>query len=360
MKTIVLTGFPGFLGSRLLPSLLGRAPDRRAVCLVQEKFAHVAEARRLALEEEHPEIAGRVELVGGDITVAGLGLESDGTRDVVEIYHLAAVYDLMVERPLAVRVNVDGTRNVLDFAESCPGLERLHYVSTCYVSGRYAGIFGEDDLDKGQTFNNYYEETKFLAEVEVKARMDRGLPATVYRPAVVVGDSRTGETQKFDGPYFVIRWLLRQGRIATLPVVGDPTATTVNLVPSDFVLDAIAQLSALDRSLGKTYQLADPDPLTVDALIDAIARETERRVVRIPLPRSLAKAALDHLPGMYRLMRIPSASVDYFVHPTHYSSDRARADLAGSGVAVPPFVSYLPALVRFVREHPEIGSAAMI
>src|SRR5207247_6389267 len=132
-----------------------------------------------------------------------------------------AIYDLSVSRDAGMRVNVDGTRHVLDFAERCPSLQRFHYVSTCYVSGRHHGVFGEDDLDVGQRFNNFYEETKFLAEVEVRRRS--GLPVTIYRPSVVVGDSRTGETQKFDGPYFVIQWILRQPRVAFLPVVGRPS-----------------------------------------------------------------------------------------------------------------------------------------
>ena len=96
---------------------------------------------------------------------------------------------------------------------------RFHYVSTCYVSGRYSGVFGEEDLEKGQTFNNFYEETKYHAEVEVQKRMKNGFPATVYRPAIVVGDSHTGATQKFDGPYYVIRWLLKQPYVAIMPMV---------------------------------------------------------------------------------------------------------------------------------------------
>ena len=161
-----------------------------------------------------------MELAVGDITKPDLGLDSVSRlkEQTSEVFHLAAVYDLSVPRDVGMRVNVTGTRNVLDFAESARRLRRLHYVSTCYVSGRYAGIFSEADLEKGQSFNNYYEETKYLAEVEVQGRMRGGLSATVYRPAVVVGDSRTGATQKYDGPYYVIRWLLKQPSVAVLPV----------------------------------------------------------------------------------------------------------------------------------------------
>jgi nucleoside-diphosphate-sugar epimerase len=275
------------------------------------------------------------------------------------IWHLAAIYDLSVSRDLAMRVNVEGTRNVLDLAARCPDLSRLHYVSTCYVSGRYAGIFSEEDLEKGQEFNNFYEESKYLAEVDVRSAMREGLPATVYRPSIVVGDSRTGVTEKYDGPYFIIRWILRQPGTAVVPVVGDPSTTRVNLVPSDFVIDAIAHLSALSHSIGRTYQLADPDPLTVTELLDVLEQATGKRLRRLPLPRRTAKWAIDRVPGVYRLTKIPSAAVDYFAHPTHYTVFQARTDLEGSGIDVPPFASYADRLVRFVREHPRVGSAAM-
>ncbi len=362
MTTVFFTGFPGFLGSELLPRVLTRRPEARAVCLVQAKFARAAAARARQIEAAQPDLEGRITLVEGDITLDDLGLENyqDTAQDVREIYHLAAVYDLMVKRLTGLRINVDGTRNILDFAEACPGLERLQYISTCYVSGRFAGIFREEDLDVGQSFNNYYEETKFLAEVDVQSRMRQGLPATIYRPSVVVGDSRTGATQKYDGPYFVIRWLLRQPKIAVLPVVGDPTSVRVNLVPSDFVVNAIAYLSGRKEAAGAVYQLADPAPLTVDELVDAVGKATGRTVVRVPAVRSLAKAALDYVPGAHRLMQIPSAAIDYFAHPTHYTTDRASTDLALAGITVPRLTSYLPTLVDYVREHPNIGSEAMI
>ena len=366
MATVFFTGFPGFLGSELVPRVLATREGDRAVCLVQSKFAHLAHSRVTELVERDSTLAGRIELVEGDITEPGLGLDTssrlaeDLAGDVREIYHLAAAYDLMVQREVGVRINVDGTRNTLDFAAACPGLERFHYVSTCYVSGRHAGIFCETDLDVGQKFNNYYEETKFLAEVEVQARMKSGLPATIYRPSVVVGDSKTGATQKYDGPYFVIRWLLRQPRLAILPVVGDPTAVCVNLVPRDFVIDAISHLSSLSESLSEVYQLADPNPLTVDQLIDLVGKTTGRRVLRVPALRSVAKASLDYVPGLQTLMQIPSAAIDYFAHPTYYATDNANRDLDTAGITVPRLEAYMPRLVEFVRENPDIGSQAMI
>jgi thioester reductase-like protein len=331
------------------------------VCTIQAKFAPAARERLRALEAAAPSIRGRTRLLPGDITAPHLGLRDLGrlAPEIAEIFHLAAVYDLSVPSALAQRVNVGGTRHVLDLAERCPRLRRLHYVSTCYVSGRHAGIFRETDLDRGQSFHNFYEETKFLAEVAVQDRMKQGLAATIYRPAIVVGDSRTGATQKYDGPYYVIRWLLRQPGIAILPVVGDPSAFRVNVVPSDFVIEAIDYLSGRESSLGMVYQLADPEPLTVDELIEEAGRATSRRVVRLPLPLPLARAAIAWLPLVERVMQIPPSAVDYFVHPTHYTCENTLRDLAGTEIRVPPLASYLGRLVEFARAHPEIGTAAM-
>jgi thioester reductase-like protein len=362
MGTILFTGFPGFLGSRLIPRVLERAPDDRAVCLVQARFAAQAKERVAALEHAHPDIAGRIELAEGDLTLGDLGLldRTELTARTTEIWHLAAVYDLSVPRPLGMAVNRDGTRNVLRFASDCADLRRHHYVSTCYVSGRHCGPFRETDLDRGQAFNNYYEETKFLAEVEVASAREGGMPTTVYRPAIVVGDSRTGDTQKFDGPYFLAQWLLRQPGIALVPYVGDPSMVRFNMVPSDFVIDAISHLSGTDASLGQTYQLADPRPLTVDGLLTELCRATGRRGVRIWLPRRLTALALERIAALERFVGIPAAALEYFVHPTHYDTTNTDRDLAGSGVACPAVPDYLPTLVRFMREHADADLGVMV
>ena len=345
MPTLFFTGYPGFLGSELLPRLLSRTKDASAVCLVQPKFAALARERAKPLGD-------RVRIVEGDITTP-IDVAPD---DVTEIWHLAALYDLSVRRDLGMRVNVDGTRHMLDFARRCSALRHFHYVSTCYVSGNLAGVFREDDLERGQSFNNFYEETKYLAEVEVRRSK---VPWTIYRPAVIVGDSMTGATQKFDGPYFVMQWLERQPRIAVLPVVGRPSRYTFNVVPRDFMVNAIEYVSGLPHIVRKCYQLADPAPLTVDETIDAIARATGRRVIRIPLTKGLAKFSIEHVPGVFRLLRIPSSAVDYFVHPTAYDTTHADAALSGSGIFVPRLADYAANLVAFARAHPEIGSTAM-
>lgn len=363
MATVFLTGFPGFLGSALVARLLERYPAPTTVtCLIQAKYREHAEARARALESSDQ--TGRIVLVDGDITKPDLGLGAQWTQlqdETIEIFHLAAVYDLGVARELAMRVNVDGTDHVLDFAAGCRALERFQYVSTCYVSGRYPGVFSEKDLSKSQEFNNNYEETKYLAEVAVQQAMAEGLPGTVYRPSIVTGDSRSGETQKYDGPLYYVRWILRQpGPVALLPTVGDIGSLAVNIVPRDFVIEAISYLSDIEASLGQVYQLCDPDPPTVAETIDAIATATGKRIIRVPLPKGVAKGALEWIPGMEDLMGIEPESIEYFVLSTTYSCENTLRDLEGTGIFCPPFTSYLDNIVTFMQHHPDISSEAMV
>jgi thioester reductase-like protein len=362
MTTIFFTGFPGFLGSSLLPHILARNDESVALCLVQPKFARLARERVATLERTRPALRGRIRLVQGDISAPGLVVDGQALPrgDISEIYHLAAVYDLSVRRELAHSVNVAGTRHVLELAAGCSGLERLHYVSTCYVSGRHPGTFTEHDLDAGQRFNNYYEESKYLAEVAVQERMRDGLPGTIYRPSIIVGDSRSGMTQKYDGPYAALRLLLRQPRVAVMPVIGDTTRHRMNIVSCDFVVDAIAYLSSLARSAGVVYQLADPSPPTIDAILRSMGRATGRSVLRVRLPLAPAQATLRYIPGVYELFQISPEGLSYYTHPTSYTTARADADLAGTGIRVRPFVDYLDTLTEFLRRNPTIGAHPMV
>jgi nucleoside-diphosphate-sugar epimerase len=357
--SIFFTGFPGFLGSALLPRVAARREGEEILCLVQPKFMAAAGEALERLTAAEPSLKSRVSLLAGDIATPGLGVAPALARSLREVWHLAAIYDLSVPRDAAMRVNVDGTANVLAFAAAADSLERLHYVSTCYVSGRYPGRFMEDDLEKGQTFNNFYEETKYLAEVRVRAAMREGLPATIYRPAVVTGDSATGATQKYDGPYYAIRWIVKQPRVAVMPVIGAIEENSLNVVPRDWLIDAVDRLAGMEASCGVTYQLADPDPPSIREMLEAIGNAAGKRILRVPLPRGLAKWSIDRVPGVFRLMRIPSSAVDYFVHPTRYDTTNAARDLAGSGLSLPRFREYCGNLVRYVEAHPDVPSVAM-
>lgn len=362
MAALLMTGFPGFLGSALLPRLLARRPGTTALCLVQARHADEARDRLAEIEHAEPHVAGRVRLVVGDLTRRRLGLaaaDRDLLEDVTEVWHLAAVYDLTVDEEVARRVNVDGTERVLSLCHGLPGLTRLHHVSTCYVSGSHEGTFTEDDLDTGQTFRNHYESTKFEAEVLVRNAMEAGLPATIYRPGIVVGDSRTGATQKYDGPYFLATFLRRQAPVAFVPSVADPDRVRFCLVPRDFVIEAMDQLSVLDASVGRTYALTDPEPPTARGLVDAFARRLGKRVVWVPMPLALTRMAVS-LPLVEKLAGLPAEALEYFASPTTYDTTHTRTDLAGTGLSCPRFEDYADRLVDFMVEHPELDSAAMV
>ena len=367
MSTVLFTGFPGFLGSSLLPRTLRREPEATAVAVVQERWLDTARSALAAIEREHPEVAGRTRLVVGDITVAGLGLAGAERAallaEPLEIFHLAAVYDLSVTAAFAWRVNVEGTRHVLDIARAAAagaGLVRLQYVSTCYVSGRYPGIFAEDDLELGQPFANHYEHTKHEAErLVVKAR-EAGLPVTIYRPSVVVGDSRTGATTKFDGPYYALQVILRQRGTALMPLPADPSQVFFNLVPSDFVVDAVSALAAHPGAENRTVALAQPHPPTVLEMCEAFAAEAGRRLYPVAVPTGLSKFGIDHVPGVGALLKVPSSTLDYLTHPTVYETAATGGLLAEVGVSCPAFSDHVGPMVRFRREHPEVGSAAMV
>jgi len=359
MTTVLMTGFPGFLGSALLPGVLARRPGSTMVCVVQERHLDTARERLAGIEQAHPDIAGRTELVVGDITASNLGLDADDAPDVDEVWHLAAVYDLTVPLEVAEKVNVGGTANVLAFCRTRAGLRRLQYVSTCYVSGRYNGEFGEDDLDVGQEFYNHYESTKFEAEKAVREAMAAGLPATIYRPGIVVGDSVTGETQKYDGPYFVAEFLRRQRLpIAVLPNVDETVRTS--LVPRDFVIAAMDELSVHDNTIGRIYALTDPEPPTAREVAEIFARHLGKRVVYVPVPLGIARTALGNVPGLEWALGMPAELIDYFSTRTTYSTKNTVADLDGTGVECPRFADYAGRLLDYMIAHPDVGSAAMV
>ena len=158
--------------------------------------------------------------------------------ETTTVFHLAAIYDLAVAQELGMRVNVEGTRNVNLFARSLSRLRHYHYVSTCYVAGKRTGIIYEHELEHTAGFRNFYEETKYLAEVEVD-QLKSEMPITIHRPSVVCGDSETGETVKYDGIYYLIRYILKWPALISALNIGN-SVVSLNLVPVDFVVNAMA------------------------------------------------------------------------------------------------------------------------
>jgi len=356
--TAFLTGFPGFLGSALTERLLARGQS--VTCLVQPRYREQAGTRAAALCDRVGVPTDRLTLVTGDITESALGLDDPRRhREAAdEVYHLAAIYDLGVDRDPAERVNVAGTERVLDFAERA-GVDRLHYVSTCYVSGRHDGVFGPDDLDVGQSFNNHYEATKFEAEVAVQERMD-AVPTTIYRPAITVGDSETGATDKYDGLYYLLGLLARQLRLAVAPVHPPSGRFEFNAVPRDYVVDAIAHLSGRADTADTVYQLCDPSPPTVRRLVSLCASAVDSRVVRVPIHARASRRLVESLPAVENALGVQPASLDYLAHPTRYVCPNTTRALSGTDLECPPLASYIDDLVAYMRANPDVTDDAMV
>jgi len=328
--------------------LLESSPNARVVALVEPRALEAARAAAARLDHE------RVELLPGDISRRRLDLEpADWDRlraEVRLVFHLAALYNLAVPVETAQRVNAEGTGNVLELCLAADGLERLTYVSTAYVAGRRTGLVYEHELVMGQDWKNHYESTKFQAEVWVREVADR-VPTTILRPAIVVGDSRDGATEKFDGPYYLLRAIARAHR-AGRPIAQFGRAdASFNVVPVDFVVAAMAAAATDPGALGETLHLVDPDPLSTKELLGLLSREYAGRAPRGRVPPALVAAAL-RLPAVRELMGgTPRESIAYLNHPVTFDARRAVELLSPHGLRPPRFPDYVGAMVRFFSAH---------
>ena len=352
-QTVFVTGFPGFIAARLVKRLA--AEGARFMLLTQPAFLSAALAEGDRIASETGVDPTRFTIVQGDITQPNLGLSAAeldlARRETTTVFHLAAIYNLAVDADVAAHVNVEGTLNVSNFAKSIAGLQRYHYISTCYVAGKREGLIREDELHHGLGFRNHYEETKYLAEVAVEA-LKAELPVTIHRPAVVCGDSHTGETAKYDGIYYLIHYLRRWPGGLTLLNIGN-REVCLNLVPIDYVIDAIAALAQDDRAIGATVQLADPSPLTTHQLFDEISKAIGGRDSFATIPAGIVYPVL-MLPFASKITGLPHSAVPYFFLEQTYDTTRARELLAPHSVRCPRFPDYVGALVNFVAEHPTL------
>lgn len=348
--TVFLTGFPGFIASRLVARLA--TPDTRFFLLVQAPLVESAKESILKIVAENSLDPENFEIAVGDITEPDLGMSYEDVTRVIEettdVYHLAAVYDLAVAAGPARLVNVEGTRNVNDLVRKVRNLRRYNYVSTCYVAGRRTGIILESELEHDAGFRNHYEETKYLAELEVE-KLKAELPVTIFRPSVVVGDSKSGETPKFDGIYAVILYLMRFPSLLRLVNVGND-AVRLNLVPVDFVVEAIAALANDVAATGKTIAVADPNPQTTAEIFDAAARAVSGKHSAIKPPAALIEFCLS-LPFSPVLTGLPHVGVPYFFIEQSYDTSVSESLLRRHGISCPRFSDYVPNIVEFVRRR---------
>jgi nucleoside-diphosphate-sugar epimerase len=351
MYTYFFTGFPGFIATQLIHSLIHEFPDSRFKLLIHPSQLKKAQAEVKKLIQANPFHHDRFTLIPGDITANMLGIDSE-TNDQIRqeidyVFHLAAIYDLAVPYDFAYRVNVEGTQNVTRWVKQLPRLKRYVYFSTAYVSGRRTGKILETELDKGQAFKNHYEATKFQAEVIVQQHMDQ-IPTTIIRPGIVMGHSQTGETVKFDGPYFVMRFL---DKFASFPIpyIGRGEAY-IHLVPVDYIIRSTIYLVHHAASEGKVYHLTTPQPYKAKEIYRLICEALINKTPSYTIPSSLVYGLLA-IPPFRRWVKVEKETVEYFNHQAEYDCTQAQQDLQGSGIVCPDFTEFIKRAVHYYKEH---------
>jgi long-chain acyl-CoA synthetase len=371
---LLLTGATGFVGTELLVRELARGGDRHVFALIRaDSDEHAAQRLRAtiagALGTAAP-YADRVTAIAGDLTRPRLGLRPDRARALAgavgEIVHGAASVSFELALDRSREVNVQGTRRMLEFAlraERLGGLRRMTYISTAYVAGEHRGLFGEDEPGAGGRFRNPYEQSKFEAETLVRAHRDR-LPITVVRPSIVVGDSAGGWTASFNVLYWPLRALAR----GAYPILPARRSAPVDVVPVDYVADAIGALARLPGAEGGTFHLtASARASSIGELLDlAVARLGCRR------PPLVSPGAYRHVvhplavrtasARRRRFLRATEAYLPYFAMRVRYDDAHARAAL-GPALAPPPLHAYFDRLVDYALladwgRHPLTRAAA--
>jgi long-chain acyl-CoA synthetase len=349
---VLLTGTTGFVGMELMARFLERS-DRGVVTLVRAADHEAAQVRINAVLDNLFGARGasrhrkRVQAYASDLTAPGLGLP-DSLRDrlacsVSTIVHSAASVSFVLPLEQARSINLEGTRRMLEFANEardCGGLTRYAHVSTAYVAGTHTGRFAECDLDVGQKFHNSYEQSKFEAERLVRAQP--GLPSTILRPSIIVGDRRSGWTSAFNVLYWPLRAFSR-GLFTAVPAVA---SAPVDVVSVDYVADAIHALCEADGGIGQTYHLT----AGADASTIAEIAQLASRYFRKPPPEVLSPAEFANIELGAAENSALDASREYFPYfaiGTTFDTVQTRAQLEPLGIFASPLRDYMERLLDF-------------
>ena len=366
-STALVTGYPGFIGKRLVRRLLDEWAGVAVVCLVEESRRADAEAdlARLPVAKRM-----RVRMISGDVRKMDLGLaglEIGGLADVTHVFHLAALQSTSASPALLEAVNVAGVRNVITLARELPALRHLVHFSSCFVSGDRQGVILEDaDEDPTPTRRSPYEDSKWRGEKIARQAMGE-LPISIVRPSVVVGDSATGEVDRFDGVYAMGILIVTSPVGVPVPLPG-PGLAPLHLVPVDYLTRVVLQIAASADAVGKTFHVVDPNPLSARMIYNLVARRAGKKTAPAVVATGWASAPLtfaarrasqvaaqlsgslfDLVPGLERVRR-GAAAVELFDRFVLYNAANTTQLLAGTDILCPRFDSYVDTLVRFVKE----------
>jgi thioester reductase-like protein/short-subunit dehydrogenase len=346
----VVTGGTGFIGRRVVSAILTRDDDPEVWILVRR--GSLSRFERLA-----EDWGDRAKPLVGDLTAPALGLSEDTVAElggVDHVVHCGAIYDVTADDDAQRAANVDGTRAVIDLAVRVDAT--LHHVSSIAVAGTFPGEYTEEDFDVAQDLPTPYHQTKFEAEMLVRAA--QGLRYRVYRPAVVVGDSRTGEMDKIDGPYYFFGLLAKLAVLPSFTPMLLPDTGRTNIVPVDFVVDALTELMHVPGRDGQTFHLTAPKSIGLKQIYRGVAKEAGLPALRGSLPGSVATPFLKAT-GRAKVLRnmavtqlgIPAEVIDVVDLAPTFTSEITAEALRDSGIRVPEFSSYAPALWRYWAEH---------
>src|SRR3981081_3424559 len=280
----VVTGGNGFIGRRVVSQILARRDDAEVWVLVRRQS--LARFERLATEGDQA-WGERAKPLVADLTAPDLGLTDDAVAElgrVDHVVHCAAIYDITAAEADQRAANVEGTRWVIELARRLDAT--LHHVSSIAVAGTYRGTYTEDDFDVAQDLPTPYHQTKFEAELLVRSA--QGLRYRVYRPAVVVGDSRTGEMDKVDGPYYFFGILAKLRKLPSFTPMVLPDAGRNNIVPVDYVVEALVALMHADGRDGQTFHLTAPKTIGLPGIYRGVAEAAGLPPLRGSLPGATA------------------------------------------------------------------------
>jgi nucleoside-diphosphate-sugar epimerase len=369
-KHVLVTGWPGFVAKPLLRRLLADDARARATCLVEEHRRAEAEVElgRLTTKERL-----RVRVATGDVRKMDLGLAGDeiaGLQDVTHVFHLAGLQSSMAETGALQAVNVEGVSNTLALARELSSLRRFVHFSSCFVAGDRQGVILEEELDEVPCLRTPYEESKRRGEKLARAAMAH-LPVTVIRPSIVVGDSTTGEIDRFDGVYATGILVVTSPLGVPLPLPGRGDGP-LHVIPVDFLTRVVLHLADDPRAVSQTFHVVDPNPLSARMVYELVARRAGKKVPTKPQTWSATPAVAAVLrtanrwmseassslgrpkswsptQGIERIKRT-SATADVFERFVLYNAANTHRLLAGTDIACPRFDTYVDALVRFVRD----------
>ena len=349
--THFMTGFPGFIATELIKGLIRQGKLKKLYALVQAKERERAKQHIRAIIDEM-QVTVQYELIVGDITAPNLGMERELfcrlQQEKMTVWHLAAISDLAVKQETAWEVTVEGTKVVCEFIRKHQGLERFMYFSTAYVAGAREGVLLETELIRPTAFKNYYEQTKFEAELIVQS-LQKTTPVTILRPGIVRGHSITGETIKFDGPYFFMNMIDRLKWLPIIPYVGKSQAH-INVVPIDYIVDASVYMATLQEAAGHTVHLTDPSPHTVEEVYEAMVVELTGKNPKGRLPQLLAAKGLASR-RLQQKLGVEVETLDYLTWNAAFDTSVAERLLANSGIQCADFIHSIPAMAAFYNKH---------